>query len=578
VRHEGVLLNSPVRLLVLTISVSAFACATAKAPAPAPAPTPTPTVSRDQFYEAIAGGKPPSKDLPEDEVEGATPKTEAMTVVVDPVTKKRLRKVPKGPPLYEKDGHLFSGIVSDAKGVPIVRQDADFYYLEAEPDLTPEQAAARAKAQAEAAAKESRLPPIVELPKEEAEVVKPKVSAKKIRLADSSKGLPTAGIWRENFALADVDGDGRPEIVSGPPRLSGQGLRIFRLEGDRWKSYDPQLENPENLGVGYGGVAAGPLAGSGRNDLVWGGHGGGTWAAYNLGGMKFRLERRGLPGAISTRAMAIGDLDGDGRNDVLVISDMPEFQYTGGKPRATASGYVEGYDVRAEINKPDRFVELTTGLDQPCFGYSIALFTPKDAKDGKPFYISGCRYFGGLHVLYEFDRAKSAFQVAGVETVERNSGHEGTAVGRYAGFPAAFVSYIKNTPGNAVPDIAGDGVSVYYRDGETWKRKRIFKRLGLERATSQAIAVGDLDGDGLDDVVFADDLVHRVRVFFQTKGGEFEELDESLEPTFVNSAAAARIADVDGDGRPDIVLMLHYLTGHETRSGGFRFFRNLPSP
>lgn len=575
-------MNSPVRLIVLTLFVSALACSSAKAPAPVPAPTPTPkpapTVTQDQFYQALSGGKLPTAGPPEDEVEGTTPKSEAMTVIEDPITKKKLRKVPKGPPLYEKNGHLFSGIVSGATGIPIVRQDAGFYYLEAVPEPTPEELEAKAKADAAAAAKESMLPPIVELPKEEAEVVAPQISKKKIRLVENSAGLPRAGIWRDNFALEDLDGDGRPEIVAPPPRLSGQGLRIFRFTGERWTSVDPVLENAENLGVGYGGVAVGDLDGDGKNDIVWGGHGSGTWSATNLGGFKFSIDRRGLPGGISTRAMAIGDIDGDGRNDILYISDMPEYQYTGGKPKAKAGGYVEGYDVRAEINKPDRFVELTSGLDQPCFGYSIALWIPKDEKDGKPFFVSGCRYFGGIHVLFEFDRAKTEFRHAGLDIVERYSGHEGTAVGRYAGFPAAFVSYIKNSPGSAVPDISGDGISVYYRDGETWKRKRVFKRLGLDRATSQAIAVGDLDGDGLDDVVFADDKLGRLRVFFQTKSGEFAELDASLEPAFVNAGSAVRIADVDGDGRPDIVLMLNYLTGHETRAGGFRFFRNLPSP
>jgi hypothetical protein len=86
--------------------------------------------------------------------------------------------------------------------------------------------------------------------------------------------------------------------------------------------------------------------------------------------------------------------------------------------------------------------------------------------------------------------------------------------------------------------------------------------------------VGDLDADGLDDIVFADDLTKRVRVFFQTSAGGFEELDPTLEPSFVNAPSSVRIADVDGDGRPDIVLMTHYLTGHETRAGGFRFYRN----
>ena len=32
---------------------------------------------------------------------------------------------------------------------------------------------------------------------------------------------------------------------------------------------------------------------------------------------------------------------------------------------------------------------------------------------------------------------------------------------------------------------------------------------------------------------------------------------------------------MDGDGRADVVLMYQYLTGDETRAGGFRVFRGL---
>ena len=43
----------------------------------------------------------------------------------------------------------------------------------------------------------------------------------------------------------------------------------------------------------------------------------------------------------------------------------------------------------------------------------------------------------------------------------------------------------------------------------------------------------------------------------------------------MNHPTALRIADVDGDGRKDVVLMYQYLTGDETRAGGFRVFRGL---
>jgi hypothetical protein len=593
VRHEGVLVISPLRSLVVALSLSILGCSSAPAPtaakpeakteapkpesakaetAAAPRPTPAPSDPAKKFYEGIAGGKLPTAGPLEDEADG-TVKVEKMEVIVDPATGKKLRRVPKDPSLFEKNGRLFSSIVSDPEGIPIVRKDEKYFYLEALPERAREDAAAKAKREAEE--EKSRMPAIHELPAEEAEVVTPKVSKARIHLTEMSGGLPKVGIWRDNFALADLDGDGRPEIVSPPPRLSGQKLRIFKFRGGAWTSADVRLENPENLHFGYGGVAVGDLDGDGRPDVVWGGHGGGLWVASNLGDFRFRLDSKNLPGRMSTRAVAVGDLDGDGRNDILAVSDMPEGLQTGGKPRSLSGGYVEGYDVRAFMNQDGRFAELVAGLDHPCFGYSLALEVSRPG-GGRPFFISGCRYFGGLAVLYEFDRAKVEFENVGLQIVEAYSGHLGSGTGRYRGFPAAVVSYIKNSPGGARPDISGDGVSIYYRDGETWKRKRVFKRLGLDRSTSAGIAMGDLNGDGLDDVVFADDALKRVRIFFQTPGGEFEELDPALEPTFENAPSSLRIADVDGDGRPDIVLMLHYLTVHETRVGGFRFWRNLP--
>jgi len=576
--------NSLARSVAIVLCASFFAaCSQSPAPKPpaaeAPKPSPTPAAvpektpapsqtSRSKGIDALLGGKLPTAG-PEEE-EGERPYL-PVKYIVDPATGKRLKGIPKDPTIVVKNGKIYSTIIGVKTGIDLVRADEEYYYVEAEPEVTAEQ---RAKKRADQEAAAAALPPVYEIPVEEGEVVAPPISKKKIRLEDRSTGLPRAGIWRDNFALADLDGDGRPEIVSPPPRMSAQGLRIFKWDGEKWKSITPQFDNPEGLGIGYGGVAVGDLDGDGRNDIAWGGHGAGTWAAYNLGDFRFRIESRGLPRGFSTRAMAIGDLDGDGRNDVLTVSDMPESLQK--KPHLTPEGQYEGYEVHAYINKEEKFLELVAGLDdQPCYGTTVSLET-RPVDGGAPFYVSGCHYANGLNSLYEFDRAKMAFRNVGGTVVEQFSVVEGTAVGTYRKHPAAFVSYMKNRPTNAVPDPTGDGVSIYYREDGAWKRKRVVKRLGLDRSNSGGVAVGDLDGDGLDDVVVADDATKRLRIFFQTPEGGFEELDPALEPTFINRPASIRIADVDGDGRPDIVLMLHYLTGHETRDGGFRFFRNLP--
>ena len=499
------------------------------------------------------------------------------TSFVDKETGKKLLRIPKQPLYYEKDGHLLHAAVI-GPGLAIVRQDAKAYYVLAPPD-EPKREPKKAGAPPET----EGLEPIVELPASEAAVVTPKPWKGTFRFEEISDGLPRAGMWRENFDVGDVLGQGRPQIVAPPARLTGNFIRVYRLDkGDsedkkwRWHMADVTFENPDKIQAAYGAATVADMDGDGKLDIVFGGHGAGPAIAFNKGGGSFKVETRGLPRQISTRAIAAGDLNGDGKQDLLVISDDPEWMMSGGQPQADkGSDYVKGYDVRAFVNEGTYFREVHKGLEGACFGYAIALVVPKDAKDGLPFYSSACRYTYGASHLYEFDAKLEEFRFAGVGAVETYGQHMGSAAGTYRGRPAAFAAWFKRSPYGASPKIDGQGVSAYYRaaDGKM-ASKRIVKTLQFD-AGSPAIAAGDLNGDGLDDVVWCDESTGRMRVFFQMPDGEFEELPADREPAFINHPTAVRIADFDGDGHLDVALMYQYLTGDETRAGGFRVFRGL---
>jgi hypothetical protein len=502
------------------------------------------------------------------------------TFVTDPDTGQKLQRIVKGTPgHYVERGVLRVAYMNERFTMPVLKEDDAAWYIAAVPEAvnrTPEET----EATRERAEKAANRP---EIPAAELEEVLPPVSAVRLGLQEISEGLPTAGFWRQNFTIADIDGDGRFEIITPPARLTVGKIRAFQLQKDAWMEIPLAFEMPEGRLFDNGGVTAADFNGDGKVDLVAVAHGpaGGPLVAYNLGGRRFRVEGKGLPRSISSRSVAVGDLDEDGRLDIVTLSDTPQGTLKnslGANPNAmnvVEEGLVPGYDLRAFLQAADgSFSEYHVGLDTACFGYATQLWA-KPPDGGEPFIATDCRYQFGMNLVYGFNRAAKSFHTVGSSFVEDFAFHTGVALGLYKGLPGVFEGYTKSGPPDLPKKLDGAGVSIYYRDGAEWKRKRVIKTLDPMPVLSQGIAVGDLDGDGRDDVVWADTATHRLRIFFQRADGEFEELAAGLEPTFENNSTCLKVADLDGDGKNDIVLMYETGTGLPTRSGGLRFFRNL---
>lgn len=70
-----------------------------------------------------------------------------------------------------------------------------------------------------------------------------------------------------------------------------------------------------------------------------------------------------------------------------------------------------------------------------------------------------------------------------------------------------------------------------------------------------AVAVADVNRDGLEDLVFCGAKHQPTMLYFQTADGHFETTFEAVfEPTAVNEDTAAAFADLNGDGWPDLIL------------------------
>ena len=118
----------------------------------------------------------------------------------------------------------------------------------------------------------------------------------------------------------------------------------------------------------------------------------------------------------------------------------------------------------------------------------------------------------------------------------------------------------------AVEPWHGNEVVVYTQSKDAWQRKVIFSEL----KEGHEVCVGDFNGDGRDDIVAGDRAkgeISSAHVFYAQNDEGTEWRHEILDPMGM-SASGCQVADLNGDGRLDIVMIggaTHNIKWYENR-------------
>jgi hypothetical protein len=335
-------------------------------------------------------------------------------------------------------------------------------------------------------------------------------------------GLPTAGQWRGHPVLSDVDEDGRLDLLASIRRhdrqTPGDGLNVWlnRPDGPWTKSVHALRRD-----MGYGGVAVADIDADGHLDLAFSGHdvaphaylgdGAGnwalSWAAYDLEGV--------------CADVALGDPDGDGVTDLATLGFFSE-----GDGLVVYRGDGAGAFHRWQVL-----------LEQPAFGASVEMVDVDG--DGRPEVLAATS--AGIR-LWSHD-AEAGWQ-------DRSAGLEAPEVG---GTDLAVVA----------EDLDGDGTCELIAAGMLYPGHAPLRVFRWSGAAWESWGRGLPDGEAFFDVAVgradpasAPLLVasgkYGVQVIDVAGPGEFRSRGRIEDTEGVLNVA---VGDVDGDGRDDLLCI-----------------------
>ena len=370
----------------------------------------------------------------------------------------------------------------------------------------------------------------------------------------------------EALAIADVNGDGSPDILIGTPFAHNNALQV--LLGTGGSNFQAAVTYPiPSSPFGVEQLEVLDLDGDGKPDALIV-NSGKLSVFYGNGDGTFQAERTPFTGACS--AAAIGDFNGDGRLDIACTSEHTTLVVelgAGGGAFGPPTTYAVAW--RDSIAAAD--LDGDGNLDLVTSGYTI-LFG-----DGTGRFPRRADYWQettGRIVLADFDGDGKVDIITGMGTA---SGFVGPAIsvlfdrggGKFGGPPVTLVQGLPagndsvnglspaDFDGDGIPDLLVQdlfeiGVLKGIGDGAFRQTFSYMAANGFPRAA----AVGDFNRDGKPDIVVA--------LTPGTGAGRLEVLSGKGDGTFQAPIAtpapaeftALAVGDFNGDGRLDVAGLL----------------------
>ncbi len=375
----------------------------------------------------------------------------------------------------------------------------------------------------------------------------------RVRFVRRGDGLPTGGRWQMSFDIADMNGDGLPDLVFGPQRTGAPTPYIFLQQKDgSWKLWRDTVwpGMAQGARLDYGAVRVADFDGDGHPDIAIACHFLKTYVLYGDGKGNFTRVAT-IPTVnpeMSARSLVVADFNGDGRPDIATLAEVDVNV-------ASAKRFNDGL-VNVALNLPGGWKATSDGFPVGIMGDWISAGDVRGS--GRPDLLLTSRAQNAMDLLFHTSGTAEKWQATASLAMPVNSFVVSNAVGPLDRFaqPDFVECFEQINPWKVEP--ATQACVVYrFHDGtgkpvDTPVRTPVF----LEKEDGvnyQAVAIGDVDGDGRNDIVVATDT-GRVRVFLQDAEGSFYEQKNPGMDQPDTQIFDLKIAHLDRSGRASIVF------------------------